>query len=298
MAQVKRTRKPPVRRVPVGPQDLQRAAAVKRFREQTGLTQTALATMLGVRQESLSAWEAGKRPIPPDVWQRLTDPALAGVPEPSSLPHPGQPGGDTGDAPPPGVEGEPLPGDLPPGSARTAGGTPGFGAPPPAGPGEPSFTAASSFNQVLGEWQSAKQTMANDLAATLMMVGLLVSNFEQTDGAIIYQAAPTLGQVWADAAEVSPRVRVLLSYLAAGPLAKAILTTVSAVLLPVAMHHRLIPAPQLDPALAEQFAQQMGFTIPADAAAAAAENGGAPAAAEGTSPSPGAQPGAQQDAAA
>lgn len=72
----KRSRGPnPGPRHNFNPVELSRAAAMKRFREQHGLSQAELGSRLGVSQASVSAYEAVRAPIPEEVFAQLIETA-------------------------------------------------------------------------------------------------------------------------------------------------------------------------------------------------------------------------------
>lgn len=56
---------------PLSPQDLARAATVKRYRETRGISQTELASILGVSQAAVSAYEAGRTRVPDAAFEQL-----------------------------------------------------------------------------------------------------------------------------------------------------------------------------------------------------------------------------------
>lgn len=176
----------PQRRGPMGPQDLAKAAALKRFRETAELTQVELAEQLGISQNTLSGYENGRYVVPDDILQMIVELANAHA------------AGETGGAGGPGADGEGVP-------------LPGPGAfVPPAGDRPPSVTEqmGAGISAALSRELSANQKRAaQDLAAMYQLLGTIVANMHQEAGGILYGDAETLAQSAILAAEESPLIK-------------------------------------------------------------------------------------------
>jgi hypothetical protein len=69
----RRRRPPGAPRPPLNPQDIARAATLKRYRETRDFSQSELGSMLGVSQSTIVAYEQAKTRIPDDVFGHLSD---------------------------------------------------------------------------------------------------------------------------------------------------------------------------------------------------------------------------------
>lgn len=189
---------------PLTTQDITRAAALKRFRTETGMTQEALADRLGVSQGALSDWERAKKPLPEEVFLRLVQignefaatqaEVIAGAPIP-----PG-PGPEPGPEPAPNVD------------------------PPPASVDEPPQILSdlqAGLSMSMGEAQMA---MVRDVQAIYMLIGQAAAKFVDQDvGAVIYGDSGPLAMSVVQAAEVSPLVARIVAMLAIGPVANMLI---------------------------------------------------------------------------
>lgn len=206
MTQQRRRQQGP-KRSTMTPEQLVRAAALRRFRTDSKLTQVEIASQLGVSREDLAKMERGNLPISDEIMAHFVelarDRAGAGQGEPPANGEGAPPPG--GQAPPPSGAGD-TPPDVP--------------IPPGLPPLDP-----QAVQQALAAMtpQQANEAAVASLAAVYELLGVLVGRFSPAAGGVIQQDKLVLSASVVAAAEVSPLVRRILELLEAGPVAGMIL---------------------------------------------------------------------------
>lgn len=235
---------------PLTSHEIARAAALKKFRLDNGLTQEELADRLGVSQGSLSDWERARKPMPNDRWTALERIAedvraaqrVSGVPEPP----PGPAGAET--AAHEGLRAVPEAGSFP-GELRAnvigADGAPppGFGPAPAAAPADvapggglhsmptpPPSLADGGLGLPL-EVTAAQLALARGpVIVYTLIAGGLEQAIDPTAGAIVGAKAEVLAISLVQAGDVNSWIARAVQLMQVGPVANCVVAHAMVVL--------------------------------------------------------------------
>lgn len=196
---------------PLNVNDLQRAAALKGYRLRAELTQVELSSMLGVSQSSLAAYEAGRTPIPDDVFAELTRVAEEQIRQAQEK------AGVQTEAPPDVASSATgLPSDLPPELAAALQGSGGAEI-------DPEAILKAMAGAGAGELSKDEQGQVLGVASVYELAGHAAARFlDPALGEAIVGSASPIGVAWVEAAKVSPLCQRIVQMMQIGPLSNLI----------------------------------------------------------------------------
>lgn len=198
---------------PLTPQDITRAAALKRFRESNGLTQAEIGSMLGVSQASISQFEQAKSRMPDDVFEQLLLAAKDQMEQEIA------PDIETAQAR------AAAEGDIPPEILDSLKAMASAGE---AGDQAAAEEALRTMRSHLTDAQTAsmskpQQGAATDVRMAYTLLAKILGRFDPDLGALIDQQSGELAVSVVQAAEESPLLARLVAMLKAGPMANCII---------------------------------------------------------------------------
>lgn len=209
---------------PLNPQDIARAATMKRYRETRDITQTELASILGVSQASIAAYEAAKTRIPDDVYKHLADTAAEDLAHREA-----QENGEARVEEAVGAGSFPLPpmpdGDMPPevmqalkdaGDAMRGAKTPEEAASKLAG------ITAEVGAKARASMPREKQAAARDVQLAYGMLARILGRFDPILSELVDQQSGELAVSVVEAAEVSPFFERIVRMMRIGPVSTCI----------------------------------------------------------------------------
>jgi transcriptional regulator with XRE-family HTH domain len=209
---------------PLNAVDIQRAAAMKRYREQEKLSQAELASMLGVSQASVSAFEQAKTRIPDDVFEQLLasarDKMEMQTPQTAEEAQLRSALAGAGDLPPPG---EDIPPEIMAALKAAADMAEGKGDP---GVAEETFRKARAVvaEKTEAGLSAEQRVAATDVRMAYVLLGQILGRFLDPHlGTLIERNASDLSVSVVQAAEVSPLLHRIVSMLKVGPVSNCVI---------------------------------------------------------------------------
>lgn len=212
----------PGSKAPLLPDDIARAATMKRYRETRNLTQAELGAILGVSQASVAAYESARTRIPPEVFKALSDQASEDLQvaqdaeEAQRRAHDALSGEGNGDL---------GPGDMPPevlealaaaNAAVHGSATPDEAATRLAG------IAAGMAGKAAGSLSKDQQASVRDVQLAYGLLAKVLSRLDPILGELVDEQSGELAVSVVQAAEVSPFFDRIVKMLKVGPVSTCI----------------------------------------------------------------------------
>lgn len=202
---------------PLTPGDIQRAAALKRYREQNDLSQAEMGSMLGVSQATISQYEQAKTRVPDDVFEHLLAEArqrmeeeTAQTPEEAQLRAAVQAAAPNEDIPPEILQ------------ALKAVAEAGEGTDPAAIEATLTSARKSLTDKRTATLPAAQKAAAADVRMAYTLLAKILGRFDPDLGGLIDSQSGELALSVVEAAEVSPLLARLVDLLKVGPLSNCI----------------------------------------------------------------------------